>query len=159
MAWQMSGTYVANCNCQLICPCPVDAPPTGPDGQCRGVAVFHVREGGLDDTDLSGTTFAFCNLFPANLTAGNWKVGIVVDEAASEAQTAALERILHGEEGGPFEDSPACSASGWVLARQGHLLRRGHAERDRRRDELHLRAAGGANGSHHGQERDVRLRA
>ena len=104
MAWRMSGTYVANCHCQLICPCPVDAQPTGPDGTCRGLAVFHVREGNLDDTDLSGTTFAFANLFPSNLTAGNWKFGIIVDEAASDDQAQALERILHGEEGGPFAD-------------------------------------------------------
>ena len=55
MAWQMSGTYLATCNCQLLCPCPVDSPPTGPGGQCHGLAVFDVREGNLDDTDLSGT--------------------------------------------------------------------------------------------------------
>jgi hypothetical protein len=104
MSWRMSGTYVANCNCQLLCPCPTDAPPTGPDGQCRGLAVFHVREGSLDDTDLSGTTFAFANLFPSNLTAGNWKFGVVIDEGASDEQAQALERILHGEEGGPFAE-------------------------------------------------------
>ena len=107
MAWRMTGTYVANCSCQLICPCPIDSPPTGPDGQCRGVAIFHVRDGSLDDTDLSGTTFAFCNLFPSNLTAGNWQVGIVIDEGASDEQAAALERILHGDEGGPFADFAA----------------------------------------------------
>ena len=102
MAWRMSGTYVATCSCQLICPCPVDNPPTGPEGQCRGVAIFQVADGNLDDVDLSGTTFAFCNLFPSNLTAGNWKVGVVIDEGASDEQASALERILHGDEGGPF---------------------------------------------------------
>ncbi|MFN2616388.1 MAG: DUF1326 domain-containing protein [Thermoleophilaceae bacterium] len=102
MAWQMSGTYVANCSCQLICPCPVDGPPTGPDGTCRGLGVFQIREGSLDDTDLSGIAFAFTNLFPSNLSAGNWKFGIIVDESASDEQANALERILHGEEGGPF---------------------------------------------------------
>lgn len=104
MAWRLSGTYVANCHCQLICPCPIDGPPTGPGGTCRGLAVFQVREGNLDDIDLSGTTFAFANLFPSNLSAGNWKFGIIVDEAASEQQTRAFERILRGQEGGPFAD-------------------------------------------------------
>lgn len=104
MAWEMSGTYVANCNCQLICPCPVDSPPTGPNGECRGVAVFHVASGNSDDTDLSGVNFAFCNLFPSNISAGNWKVGIVVDEGASEGQAGALESILHGDAGGPFAE-------------------------------------------------------
>ncbi len=104
MAWRMSGTYVANCSCQLICPCPTDGPPTGPGGECRGVAIFHIAEGNLDDTDLSGTTWAFCNEFPSNLTAGNWKLGILIDENASDDQVAAIERILRGEEGGMFEE-------------------------------------------------------
>ncbi len=104
MPWEMSGTYNATCACQLLCPCPVDNPPTGPNGECRGVAVFHIGSGRLDDTDLSGTTFAFVNFFPSNLTAGNWKVGIVVDESASDEQTQAIEKIIRGQEGGPFEE-------------------------------------------------------
>ena len=107
MAWRISGTYVASCSCNLICPCPVDGPPTSPDGECRGVLVFHVADGKLDDTDLSGTTFALCNHFPSNLTAGNWKLGTVVDEGASDEQTGAIEKIVKGEEGGPFADFAA----------------------------------------------------
>jgi hypothetical protein len=104
MAWIMSGTYVATCSCSLICPCPVDQRPTSKDGDCRGVAVFHIAQGNLDDTDLSGVNFAFTNYFPSNLTAGNWKVGVVVDGTASDGQAGAIERILGGGEGGPFAD-------------------------------------------------------
>ncbi|MDQ0676099.1 hypothetical protein QFZ36_003660 [Pseudarthrobacter siccitolerans] len=104
MSWQMSGTYVGNCTCQLICPCPVDGQPTGPGGECRGFNVFHIVKGNLDDTDLSGVNFAFVNWFPTHLTAGGWKVGAVVDESASGAQVNALETILRGEAGGPFGD-------------------------------------------------------
>ena len=107
MSWEMSGKYVASCSCALICPCPVDSPPTGPDGECRGSAVFHIASGKSDDTDLSGVDFAFANLFPSNLTAGNWKVGVVVDEGATDEQANALERILHGDAGGPFADFAA----------------------------------------------------
>lgn len=107
MSWEMSGKYVGSCNCSLVCPCPVDGPPTGPNGECRGVVVFHIARGKLDDTDLSGVDFAFTNLFPSNLSAGGWKVGIVVDEGASDGQAAALERILHGDAGGPFADFAA----------------------------------------------------
>lgn len=107
MSWEMSGKYVASCSCPLICPCPVDGPPTGPDGECRGVAVFHIASGNNDDIDLSGVDFVFANLFPSNLSTGNWKVGIVVDERASEDQAGALERILHGDAGGPFADFAA----------------------------------------------------
>jgi hypothetical protein len=104
MAWRIAGTYVASCSCNLICPCPTDNPPISPDGQCRGVAVFHIAEGNIDDTDLSGVDVGLVNLFPSNLTAGNWKLGVVVDDGASDDQASALERIFHGDEGGPFAD-------------------------------------------------------
>ena len=120
MAWRLSGTYLASCNCQLLCPCPVDSPPTGPDGQCRGTAVFQVREGNLDGTDLSGTAFALANLFPSNLTAGNWKFGVVIDESASDEQFQALERILQGDEGGPFGDFKPLFGE-WLGAERGQV--------------------------------------
>lgn len=118
MAWRISGTYVASCSCNLLCPCPVDGPPTSPDGQCRGVAVFSVADGSLDDTDLSGVNVGLVNNFPSNLTAGGWKLGIVVDEGASDEQAQALERIFHGEEGGPFADFAALTDE-WLGMERG----------------------------------------
>jgi hypothetical protein len=102
MAYRIAGTYVAGCNCSVICPCPVDGPPTGPGGECRGMLVFAIKEGNLDDTDLGGVSLALVNYFPSNLTSGNWTVGIYVDEGASDQQAQAVERIISGEEGGPF---------------------------------------------------------
>jgi hypothetical protein len=103
MAWRISGTYLATCSCQLLCPCPTDGPPTGPDGQCHGSLVFDVSDGNLDDVDLSGTKIGLVNIFPSNLTAGNWTVGVVVNEEASDEQLDAIDRIMRGQEGGPFE--------------------------------------------------------
>jgi len=82
----------------------VDAPPNNPDGgtECTGAAVFHIADGNLDDVGLSNVNFAFYNYWPSNLSAGNWKVGVVVDDAASDAQAEALNRILSGQEGGTF---------------------------------------------------------
>jgi hypothetical protein len=62
------------------------------------------RPGNLDDTDLSGSAFALWNLFPSNITSGNWTLGIVVDEGASDDQAQAIDRIVSGKEGGPFAD-------------------------------------------------------
>jgi len=104
MAWRISGTYVASCSCNLVCPCPVDGPPTSEDGECRGVGVFHVANGNLDDLDLSGVDVGLVNYWPSNLTAGHWKLGIVVDSSASDEQANALERIFKGEEGGAFAE-------------------------------------------------------
>ncbi len=104
MAYTIKGTYVASCNCVGLCPCPVDGTPTAEGGTCRGAAAFAINEGNLDDTDLGGVNFALYNYFPSNITAGNWKVGIVVDDGASDEQAQAIERIVSGEEGGPFGD-------------------------------------------------------
>ena len=106
MAWRMEGDYVASCSCDVVCPCPVDGRPNDPqgNGECRGVACFSVTSGSYDDTDLSGVAFGFVNFFPSNITAGNWKVGVVIDESASDAQVEALGTILSGDAGGPFAD-------------------------------------------------------
>lgn len=102
MAYTLRGSYVAVCNCTGLCPCPVDGKPSSDSGECYGALTFDVREGNLDGTDLSGVKFALLNYFPSNLTAGNWRVGIVVDEGASDEQAQATERIVKGDEGGPF---------------------------------------------------------
>jgi len=107
MSWKISGSYLANCSCQLVCPCPVDGPPTSPSGECNGHLVFQIAEGNLDDTDLSGVNVGLVNVFPKNLTAGDWKLGIVVDEGATDEQAQACERIFKGDEGGPFGEFAA----------------------------------------------------
>ena len=104
MAYRIAGKYVLHCNCQLLCPCTIDGPPTGRDGQCDASAVFHIESGNSNGTDLSAVNFALYFHVPSNLTAGNWKVGIVVDSDASHEQAQAIERIISGQEGGPFAD-------------------------------------------------------
>jgi hypothetical protein len=107
MAWKLSGTYVAHCDCRQICPCAVDGPPTGRDGQCHGLLVYHVRDGNLDDTDLSGLNVVLGYFAPSNISAGDLRMGIVVDEGASDEQTAALEQIFSGMAGGLFGEFAA----------------------------------------------------
>jgi hypothetical protein len=102
MAYRLSGTYVGHCDCQQVCPCAVDGPPTGKDGQCRGLLVYGIGDGNLDDTDLSGVNVAMGYMAPSNISAGELKLGIVVDEGASDEQANALERIFKGDEGGIF---------------------------------------------------------
>ena len=82
----------------------MDSTPTGPENQCWGAAVFHIDRGSLGDIDLSGVNLALLNHFPSNVMSGNWTMAIVVDEGASDQQAEALERILSGQEGGPFAE-------------------------------------------------------
>lgn len=74
--------------------------PHDPQGreECLGCAAFHVAEGHLEEVDLSGVDFVLYNQFPSHPTAGNWKVGFVVEDGAGDA----LERIVSGNEGGAF---------------------------------------------------------
>jgi hypothetical protein len=104
--YTISGRYVASCSCREVCACAHDGPPGHPRGstECFGGAVFHIERGNLEGVDLSGVDFAIFNYFPSNFSAGNWKIGVVVDEAASEEQVRALETILSGAAGGPFAD-------------------------------------------------------
>jgi hypothetical protein len=102
MAYRIAGTYVAVCNCAVVCPCPVDGPPTTDNGECLGTLVFDIKEGDLDGADLSGTTVALYNHFPSNISAGNWTVGLVIGDSASDEQSRALEGIFRGEHGGPL---------------------------------------------------------
>lgn len=102
MAYTIKGEYIATCSCQMICACAIDGPPTGKDGHCRGAGIFHIDEGNLDGVDLSGVNVAWIYHAPGNFTAGNVELGAIVDEAASDEQAAAAERIFKGEAGGPF---------------------------------------------------------
>src|SRR6266540_6840081 len=104
MAYTIKGTYVTICNCKLLCPCSVDAVPTGEGDQCHGFVVYEVREGNLDDTDLSGVVFALPYFLPSNASSGGWKMGLTVDEGASDDQADAIERIITGKEGGPWAE-------------------------------------------------------
>ena len=102
MAYRLSGTYVAHCDCRQVCACAVDGPPTGKDGQCRGLLVHQVDEGDLDGTDLSGVRVAMAYFAPSNISSGGLRLGLVVDDAASDEQVDALERIFKGDAGGMF---------------------------------------------------------
>jgi hypothetical protein len=103
----MAGSYLANCDCLGVCPCPVAQKPSSESGQCTGVAVFHIDRGDCDGVDLSGLNVALYNLFPDVLTAGNWTIGVAVSESASDEQVDAIDRIFRGKEGGPFANLAA----------------------------------------------------
>jgi hypothetical protein len=88
MGFELAGTYVGHCDCTHICPCAVDEPPTGPKGQCHGLMVLHIAHGALDDTDLSDTKVVLGYSSPGKISDGGLRLGLVVDNAASDEQGA-----------------------------------------------------------------------
>jgi len=103
MGFQLAGTYVGHCDCTQICPCAVDEKPTGRDGQCHGLIVMSIASGSLEATDLSGTKVVLSYSAPGKISDGGLRLGLVIDDAASDDQAAALERIFSGQAGGMFE--------------------------------------------------------
>ena len=101
MAWHLRGTYFENCNCDVVCPCSSSSLTLPADNErCVVVLIFHVDDGEVEGVDVGGITFALVADAPAMMADGNWRVGVVMDAAASEEQAQALGAVLSGEKGG-----------------------------------------------------------
>lgn len=61
-----------------------------------------IKEGHLDDVDLSGLKFVSVAHFPDAMHEGNGQMEVYVGELVSERQRAALFQILGGKAGGPI---------------------------------------------------------
>jgi hypothetical protein len=102
MAWSLEGTYFENCNCEVLCPCTVSFFALPADNErCNVTLVFHVDKGDVDGVDVSGLTWAVVCDAPGNMADGNWRVGVIMDAAASSEQAEALGGVASGAKGGP----------------------------------------------------------
>ena len=101
--WAISGDYFEACSCDSVCPCPTSGLAARPTkGTCDAGLVFHVERGSYGATRLDGLSFAVLLHTPGPMVAGNWTVGLVVDERASAEQRDALVAIGSGQGGGPM---------------------------------------------------------
>lgn len=101
--WSVSGQYFETCNCDFLCPCissNLAADPT--HGDCKVALAFRVEKGSFDGQALDGLKFIVVAMTPGAMGAGNWTVGLIVDEQASEAQRQAILGIASGQAGGPM---------------------------------------------------------
>jgi hypothetical protein len=103
MAWKLSGSYFETCSCEVVCPCTASLAFGATYDRCRVVLVFHVTEGDVEGTDVSGLTVAAVADTPKVMTDGNWRLGVFVDESASDDQTEKLAAVFGGQLGGPME--------------------------------------------------------
>jgi len=103
MAYSLEGTLLEVCTCNILCPCWVGEDPDG-DGTCDSVMAWHVDEGTVNGTGVSGRTVAVATHIPGNVLKGNWKVALFVDDKASEQQNQALVDVWTGKMGGPVAD-------------------------------------------------------
>jgi hypothetical protein len=103
MSWSISGSYFETCSCDVVCPCTASLSLGATRDYCRVVLVFNVKDGDVDGTDVSGLTVAAVCETPKVMTEGNWRIGVVIDEAASDEQAEKLGGVFSGAQGGPME--------------------------------------------------------
>src|SRR5437764_12938310 len=101
MAWRLQGTYLENCNCDMVCPCTTSGMSAPADNdRCHVCLIFHVASGEVDGLDVSGLSVALLADTPALMSAGGWRVGGFIDASASAEQNAALGAVFSGQMGG-----------------------------------------------------------
>ncbi len=101
MAWDLAGTYFEHCPCGMVCPCTTSGLTMPADQErCTVVFAFHVQRGAIDGLEVSGRTVVLVADAPRLMSEGGWKVGMYVDQAASDEQFEALSAVFTGQRGG-----------------------------------------------------------
>lgn len=102
MAWRLEGSFLENCNCDSVCPCLTSAFTRPADRErCNALLLFHIDSGEIEGTDVSDLNIGIVVDSPPLMEEGNWRVGVVMDAAATEEQAGALGAVFSGEKGGP----------------------------------------------------------
>jgi hypothetical protein len=101
VSWRLSGTYFENCNCNVTCPCAISGfSVPGDNERCIVLLAFHVDSGDIDGVDVSGLSYAVLADAPGMMAEGNWRVGLLMDAAASPEQAEAFAAVASGRRGG-----------------------------------------------------------
>ncbi len=101
--WTIEGQYMETCNCTYLCPCITsNLAATPSEGDCKAAIAMRIDKGEKDGVKLDGLKFIVLLHSPGPMIDGNMKVGLIIDDEASEAQTDAIAAIASGAEGGPM---------------------------------------------------------
>ena len=102
MSWNLKGSYTETCSCELMCPCNLSFDHGATYDYCRATLVFDIREGEADGVNIGGRKVAVIADTPKVMTDGNWRVGMFVDDEATDEQFEKLAGIFTGQAGGPM---------------------------------------------------------
>jgi hypothetical protein len=100
-SWRLNGRVLVACNCDWGCPCNFNARPT--TGKCEGGWTWHVDEGAYGDLALNGLNFSVYANWPGAIHEGNGEALVLIDERADVRQREAIEVLLGGKAGGPWQ--------------------------------------------------------
>src|SRR3712207_3385296 len=85
-----------------MCPCNLSFDHGATYEFCRVTLVFDIREGEVEGTQIGGLKVAAIADTPKVMTDGNWRLGIFIDEQATDEQSEKLVQVFGGELGGPM---------------------------------------------------------
>jgi len=85
-----------------MCPCNLSFDHGATYDFCRVTLVFDIREGAVERTDIGGLKVVAIADTPKVMTEGNWKLGLFVDERATDEQFDKLVQVFSGQLGGPM---------------------------------------------------------
>jgi hypothetical protein len=102
VSWNLKGSYTETCSCELMCPCNLSFDHGATYDFCRVCLVFNIREGDIEGTGVGGRRVAMIADTPKVMTHGNWRVGVFVDDEATDEQLDKLAQVFSGQLGGPM---------------------------------------------------------
>ena len=102
MSWKLNLSYFESCSCDVVCPCTASFALPATRDRCRVTLVFKVNDGEVDGTDVGGLSVAVVADTPKIMSEGNWRLGVFLDEAASDEQAEKLGAVFSGALGGPM---------------------------------------------------------
>lgn len=103
MSWSLKGSYFETCSCDLMCPCNLSFDHGATYDYCRVTLVFTIADGEIEGTDVDGLKVAVVADTPKVMTDGGWRLGMFVDEHATDEQVDKLTAVFGGQKGGPME--------------------------------------------------------
>lgn len=102
--WWVKGILFENCNCQLLCPAHVSFKQDCDLEPCLGFWGIRVEKGRFGPQVLGEQTAVVLYQSPKRMhTPASWRVQFLLDAGSDDAQRRALEQILSGEVGGPWQ--------------------------------------------------------
>jgi len=102
MAWNLKGSYAETCSCELMCPCNLSFDHGATYDFCRVTLAFNISEGEIEGVDIGGRRVVAIADTPKVMTEGNWRLGVFVDDQATDEQLDQLVKVFGGQLGGPM---------------------------------------------------------
>jgi hypothetical protein len=101
--WEIRGDYTETCSCEYLCPCILaDGTMPATEEFCKVSMAFKIDRGHYREIMLDGLAFVVMAQSPKVMADGNWRVGLIIDSAATAEQREALQVIASGQGGGPM---------------------------------------------------------